>query len=262
MTDSERNVQIYQATAEYLKSIAPENIDIESYFIGDNIKANSLKDVFIQFIGSAQNYQQMPNVIRFDKRRAEIGKLLSDYDIATVSTYSPDELYASFRKAFSVTSTDSKHNSWYKWSCSIVDSAKFLKQFKDFSDFDRFVRCFDYNAVSQIALPLLIQSQVKGIGFALACDLLKELGYVNYPKPDIHLLDVFTAIGLCENNQMSVFMAVRQMADDCEAVDPTATPYKVDKTFWLICSGYFYKDQVRIKRHKQELIDYLKTIGG
>lgn len=51
------------------------------------------------------------------------------------------------------------------------------------------------------------------------------------------------------------------MADDCKAVDATVTPYKVDKVFWLICSGYYYKEKpgVRIKGQKKELIDFLKS---
>ena len=126
----------------------------------------------------------------------------------------------------------------------------------------KFVDCFDYNPLSQIALPLLIQSQIRGIGFALACDLLKELGYENYPKPDVHLMDVFSEIGLCEKNQMSVFLAVRQMAEACKQVDKLMTAYKVDKTFWLICSGLFYNEEpvVRIGSHKKELIELLKQV--
>lgn len=55
--------------------------------------------------------------------------------------------------------------------------------------------------------------------------------------------------------------AIERMADDCKAVDATVTPYKVDKVFWLICSGYYYKEkpEVRIKGQKKELIDFLKS---
>jgi len=106
-----------------------------------------------------------------------------------------------------------------------------------------------------MALPLLIQRKIRGVGFALACDLLKELGYTSYPKPDVHLIDVFKEAGLCQGDPISVYEAIVQMADDCRE-----TAYKVDKVFWLICSGYYYHEGIRIKSHKKDIITLLKSI--
>ena len=259
----ERNIRIYQAAYQYLTRIKPEGVRLEEYFYGDNRDYQSLKEVFIRFIMSAQNYQRMPNVIAFDKRETEIAEILWDYDIQKVSVMSADNLYRCFRDRFHVTTPDSRRNSWYKWSCSVIDSARFVSGFKDAADFDEFVKRFDYNASSRMALPLLIQSRIRGIGFALACDLLKELGYTNYPKPDVHMIDVFHALGLCENDPISAFEAIERMADDCRSFDQNITPYRVDKVFWLICSGYYYNEKppVRIKGQKKELIDYLKQMN-
>lgn len=257
----ERNIRIYQAAYEFLRQACPKGTNLDNYFHGDNKNYTSLKKVYIQFINSAQNYQRMPNVIKYNQRDREISELLFDYDIHKISELSPEELYVKFRKKFNVTTPDSKRNSWFKWSCSVIDSARFLSGFKDASDFDKFVKRFDYNAASRMALPLLISSKVRGIGFALACDLLKELGYLNYPKPDVHMIDVFHGLGLSEANPISVFEAVERMADDCSTVDETVTPYKVDKVFWLICSGNYYNENppIRIKGKKAELIEYLNT---
>ena len=94
----------------------------------------------------------------------------------------------------------------------------------------------------------------------MACDLLKELGFTNYPKPDVHLIDVFSELGLSEKNAISTFEAVTRMSAHCKEMDPTATPYKIDKIIWLICSGRFYleKPEVKIERHKKQFIDYVK----
>ena len=185
--------------------------------------------------------------------------MLNAYDIQAVSEMAVEDLYKEFRHRFNVTTPDNKHCSWYKWSCSIVDSAKFVSGFKDINDFDEFVKRFDYNVTSRIALPLLIQSRIRGIGFALACDLLKEMGYTNYPKPDVHMIDIFESLGLCEHDPISVFEAIVSMADDCKSVEPDITPYRVDKVFWLICSGNFYKENpaIRVKGQKKELIEHL-----
>ena len=258
----ERNIQIYQAAYQFLEQLKPDSVNLENYFYGDNRDFQSLEEVYIRFIVSAQNYQRMPNVIAFDKREPEISEILYRYDIEKISGMVADDLYTEFRQRFNVTTPDSKKNSWYKWSCSVIDSAKFVGGFKDAADFDEFVRRFDYNASSRIALPLLIQSRIRGIGFALACDLLKELGYTSYTKPDVHLTDIFNALGLCERNPISVFEAIERMADDCMTEDPDVTPYRVDKVFWLICSGNFYNETppIRIKGRKKELIEYLKKM--
>ncbi len=111
---------------------------------------------------------------------------------------------------------------------------------------------------TRIALPLLISEKVSGIGFTLACDMLKELGYVNYPKPDAHLMDVLSELGLCEHELLPTFETAVTMAEVCEE-----TPYKVDKVFWLICSGRFYKEEAengKIKPLRKKFIDEVKGI--
>lgn len=134
-----------------------------------------------------------------------------------------------------------------------------MSNFTDVDDFRSFVTQFDYNKPTRMALPLLISTKISGIGFALACDCLKELGFLSYPKPDVHLIEVFSQIGLSKENPISVFEAIVEMADVCKEVDPEVTPYKIDKIMWLICSGRFYLDDISVGRHKD---DFIKTVRG
>ncbi|MFB6273972.1 MAG: hypothetical protein ABEL51_13860, partial [Salinibacter sp.] len=69
-------------------------------------------------------------------------------------------------------------------------------------------------------------------GFALACDFLKELGWVAYPKPDVHLNAIFSGLGFSDGTDYATFKAIVRMA---EVLYETA--YAVDKLFWLIGSG-------------------------
>lgn len=256
------NIELYRTAYDYLQEIAPPGIDLEKYFVSDSQDYSSLIDVFKQFITSAQDYRSMPSVIAFEKREPQIREILKDYDLEQISKMSENDLYHTLRDKFDITSKDNKRNSWYKWSCSVVDSAKFVGRFKDADDFARFIDRFDYNVESRAALALFIQNKIRGVGFALACNSLKELGYMNYPKPDVHLMDVFHSIGLSEYTQMSTFEAIIDMAEDCKTVDKTVTPYKVDRVFWLICSGDYYheKPEIKTKRHKGELIQLLNNI--
>lgn len=109
-------------------------------------------------------------------------------------------------------------------------------------------------------MPLLLSCEIAGFGFALSCDFLKELGYVNFPKLDVHLRDIFTALHLCpiKTDDYQLFKAIVRFAGNAGV-----SAYNADKVLWLIGSGYFYDDpQIgsngRIGSKKQEFIKYAK----
>ena len=258
----ERYLNTYREAYLYLINMLPEKLselDLEKYFVGDRRDFGSVQDVYEQFIYSAQNYQRMPNVIKYDTRREQIKAILKNFDVHQIKTMDVDVLYQSFRKEFNVTSRDSKQNSWRKWSRSAIDVAKFMSDFSTVDDFRGFVKQFDYNKTTRMALPLLISTKISGMGFALACDTLKELGYLNYPKPDVHLIEVFSQLGLSEEDPISVFETIVEMAEVCKELDPDSSPYKLDKIIWLICSGKFYLDDISVGRHKDDFIQYMTT---
>ena len=260
----DKNVVIYNYAVEFLNEIKPDNVELQKYYLGDKRDFMSLKDVYIQFIKSAQNYRGMPKIIKFEERRSVISRLLHDFDYSIIKDMNYEDIYYSFRKSFSVTSADGIYNSWLKWSKSIVDSARYVSGFESVEDFVKFVKIFDYNNETRMALPLLISKKISGIGFALACDLLKELGFTNYPKPDGHLKDVFSGVRLCENDDISTFEAIVKMSDACKSVDADITPYKVDKIIWLICTGDFYLEsqETKIESNKKKFIENCISIVG
>ena len=108
---------------------------------------------------------------------------------------------------------------------------------------------------------MLLGHKIEGFGFALSCNFLKELGYIKFPKPDVHLHDIFTALELCENgnDNYQLFKAIIRVA-----IHSNVTPYNADKVFWLIGSGYFYQDPMigskgRIGSHKKDFIEFART---
>ncbi|RHV85814.1 hypothetical protein DXA97_15365 [Clostridium sp. OF09-36] len=256
----DKMILTYTTACQYLLDMLPEEIseaELQKYFIGDRRDYASVQDIYEQFIHSAQNYQSMPNIIKYDLRRQQIKEILYDFDVSRVKQMDADALYYIFREKFGVTSKDSKRNSWWKWSKSCVEAADFMSNFTDTDDFRKFVYQFDYNKPTRMALPLLISTKISGIGFALACDCLKELGFLNYPKPDVHLIEVFSQTGLSKADPISVFESIVEMAEVCKKVDPEVTPYKIDKIMWLICSGRFYLDDISVGRHKDDFIKYI-----
>ena len=89
-----RYTNLYKYGEAYLKNMTPSGVDLEKYYLGDQRDYKSLDDIFIQFIHSAQNYQSMPNVIAFDKRKAEIGDLLCGFNHKKVSEMEVEKLYS------------------------------------------------------------------------------------------------------------------------------------------------------------------------
>lgn len=128
---------------------------------------------------------------------------------------------------------------WPMYCRTILSGAKFLSQFASAKDFYDWVDFFDEDERARPALPMLVAQEIYGIGFALACDFLKELGYENFSKPDVQIKAIFPALGLCPfgAGDYEVFKAIARVGRNVGV-----TPYNVDKLFWLIGSGTFYND--------------------
>ena len=89
----------------------------------------------------------------------------------------------------------------------------------------------------------------------MACDILKEIGNINYIKPDVHIIDICYELGLCDSkNPITVFETMIHIAEENKI-----TPYKLDKILWLICSGNYYLDNKNDKSHKKDFINFMKN---
>ena len=255
-TNLEKRMQkCYLNAKKYLLEIAPPELrenELEKYFHVEK-EFKTKNDILSVLLASLQNSQMMPNVIRFEdnSRRGKFAKVLYDYDAEQVSgNYMADSLFEKFCDTFTINNQESKNNLWRRYSKSVLSAAKFVNKFKDADDFRNFISQFTYNDLSAAALPLILEKEVYGLGFSLACDFLKELGYTQYPKPDVHIKEIFHAVGFCEDDDYEAYKAVIKMANIC-----CETPYKVDKIFWLIASGNFYlHDDKKIGSHKKDFI--------
>ena len=256
--------KFYNTAYRFLLTHLPTGIteaSLQRYFIPERKGFSSIADVFESFIESAQTQQMLPNVIKFRERQKQIKKILCNFNVARIiKTWDANTLYKEFRRQFKVTSADTPKNCWYRWSEAVTSIAKFLSSFKDANDFKGFIASFGYNAKTKMALPLLISTRIKGMGFSLVCNALKELGYSEYPKPDVHLKDVIGTAGFCEHDDYAVFETIVNISNEVHYKgDKTATPYKIDKIIWLICSGNFYLDNINGKSWKREFVDEVKN---
>lgn len=130
---------------------------------------------------------------------------------------------------------------WPKYCKTILSAAAFLNQFSSGEEFYEWANGLYLNKRSMPALPMILAAEIEGIGYPLACDFLKELGFVDYGKPDVHVMKIFTGVGLCQPQSSLHYQAQKVITQIAEAAGVSS--YNVDKLFWLIGSGRFYKPE-------------------
>ncbi|MCB0540102.1 MAG: hypothetical protein KDE33_21475, partial [Bacteroidetes bacterium] len=109
-------------------------------------------------------------------------------------------------------------------------------------------------------LPLAISLEIRGIGVALACDFLKEIGFLDYGKPDVHLQEILIAAGFLEPSLKNKIEGVYKVLNiiDVIAEKNNITSYAVDKSIWLIGSGKYYLAGYKTRNRKKEFIEKVK----
>ena len=123
-------------------------------------------------------------------------------------------------------------NYWVVFTKGVLDAAAFLNKFKSGEDFVEKVNIFVQNGAFIAGLPQLLELEIHGLGFALACDFLKEAGWSQYAKPDVHTKKILHEVGLSDKSDFGTFKAILEIAEHINE-----TPYRVDKVIWLIGSG-------------------------
>ena len=222
--------------------------------------ASSIPGIYRQLVLSAQNRNMSASVIgRSIGGIGRLGRALCRFrPAAVVRKYGVDsrkllrEIVTHVRPTGKV--RRGPRSIWPQFCRSVLSGAAFLSQFESADDFCSWVRLFDGDERARVSLPLLIATEVDGIGFALACDFLKELGFLNFSKPDRHLKYILPKLGLTESDDdYTMFKAISRIARNTER-----TPYGVDKLFWLIGSGRFYDDGFSIGRNRRAFVSYAR----
>jgi hypothetical protein len=210
------------------------------------VKAKTIDALFKRLLESLKNRRNMKDTIGELEQFKRV--LFSFYPQNVVKEY------ADWQPLFKRIQTECKPKSkmdinrensyWVIFCKGTLSSARFLSRFSSFDEFNEFVERFYLDDYSRAALPMLIEKEVYGLGFALACDFLKESGYTKYAKPDRHIKEIFSGLGICgdKDNDYKVFQTILRFA---KAVNQE--PYTVDKLFWLIGSGKLYLNKTKEK---------------
>ena len=229
--------------------------DLDKYYeveaalnLADGDSMVTMDKVFGRLVGSIQNRSMMPNVIKYWKHPQVFDKVLCGHSPQKVLDAYGDagELYDIIRRNWpkeeKPLETEMK-GLWKQWCEGVLSAARFLNGFNNVEELRKGFGSIYDNVWARPALPALLAMEISGIQFALACDFLKECGY-DYPKPDVHLTDVFEPI--C--NTRDTFVIYRTITEYASKLNMKA--YKFDKMIWLVCSGNFYLDYVDEQKKK------------
>ncbi len=260
----------YQLAKDYLPSLGIAGVTacvIEKYLnpLTLNPKPSSKDEIYQRILESAQNanmkagvigraiggVEKLSIVLEEFNPRAVIDKYAGDWEAILNDIVKWLKPRGEIRRM--------PRSIWPHYCQTILSAANFVEQFSSASDFFSWVDFFNKDDRARASLPMLLSREIEGFGFALSCDFLKEMGYVNFPKPDVHLRDIFTALSLCTDkaDDYQLFKAVIRVASSAGV-----SAYNADKVFWLIGSGKFYNDPHigNIGSKKKEFIKYAKPL--
>ena len=261
----DRNRKIYEHARRYLLSfeqISNEMLDAQlNEWRTQTECLNDLSKVFHVMINAFTSPQGKGNYIGdTDKLRPFLfdfdhGEVLAEYnsweelfDAIITSDYTPPGRM----------DKNNPRNTWVQFCKCILSIAKFLSIYKDVGEFNQFVQGFYLNEYSRVALPLLLEKEIFGYGFAVSCDFLKDAGYPEFIKPDTHVNDIAKNLGITHSTDN--YQIFKDLIVYCRSINKL--PFEVDKLFWLVGSGRFYLYDVRINTSKWDFINSFQRIGG
>lgn len=235
MTDK----QVFELAYDYLANLLGDAERLESILnTGETNLPKTLNDIYHRLVSSAQNREMTPTMIGASMGGiTRLGGVIFDFDPhRTLQYYGADDDRLLDDIIQQLNPKGEIHRSprskWVVFCKAVLSSAAFLAQFESADGFYSWCNFFDQDERARLALPLLISEEIDGLGFGLACDFIKELGYVNFGKPDAHITEIFHALKLSPDDKpTSIFRAIQQMS---KAVG--YSPFAVDKLFWLIGS--------------------------
>ncbi len=136
------------------------------------------------------------------------------------------------RREVQLNAFDDRLNTWNKFAYTIVDAAIFLQGYERAEDFYGEADEMMNSDIHKFAEK--IQGQVSGIGYALACDFLKEVG-IDCGKPDVHIKAILEGV----TKQRDLTDQYLQDAMQIIAKEKGTTLFAVDKVFWMIGTTNF-----------------------
>lgn len=249
---------LWKSCLNYLKNKA----DLEDVLDLASDKTNPLLSdmaaIYLKLLQSLSNRQGMPKSIGDVRRLSEVLCGFIPYDVVLQYEDNWQKLFDKIMKNVKPASRmdiSVPQNYWVVFCKGSIDAANFLSKFNDGKEFISSIRQFAESELFVAGLPKVLEMEITGLGFPLACDFLKEAGWPQYAKADTHTKKLLKAVGLSDGSDYGTFKAMLQIA---RYIDET--PYRVDKVLWLIGSGKLYNKNLKIASSREEFLDYYRQV--
>ena len=219
-----------------------ENLEKElAHYLNVRDEYPTARPIFKQLLGSLRNKSMMARVIGeiepmrdaffgFDHSkvlcdggcRPLLGRLKETVDRAKdVSMTNPKSLWRQFAEG--------------AFDCANFMGTMFAGPDSPAGDFHKLIDSHCQSPESAWQFANSIQWAIDGLGPALCCDFLKEIGSVQYSKPDTHVTDFLKGCRLIPQKKCDPYLAFLQM---WRISDATASkPVIIDKIVWILGSG-------------------------
>lgn len=238
--------------------------DLEEYYHCkpecDITKEASLSSIYKRLLGSLQNRQSLPNIIKFWHKDYE-----SIYQ-ETLFAFDPQKVQKKYNgvngaeRLFEDLNDKVHWNAEHyelpkQWCEGAIGAAKVLSRYSDSKSlYEVLMKQAENGDLMKIA-DYWDKLPIKGMGFALSCDFLKEIG-IDLPKPDVHIIAVIKEVFFCgkDISEKELTAAFINMVKMLKEEHPEMTAYKLDKMIWLICTGNFYLHSAAPKTMRDCLI--------
>lgn len=221
-----------------------------------NPRLTDLSEIYIRLLESMSNKQGMPKAIGNVRRLSPVLSAFSPADVHDRYGLDWEALFDEIKRKIKPQSRMNKsvpQNYWVVFSKGALDSAAFLSKFKSGEQFAETVSQFAKSEILVAAFPKLLEFEIHGLGFALACDFLKESGWSEYAKPDVHTKKILSGVGLADGTDYGTFKAILLIAKHIGEM-----PYTVDKYIWLAGSGNLYHRHEKFKTSREEFLKFYR----
>jgi len=214
-----------------------EEID---YYTSSNLRPKfpTLNHIHIRVCDSIRNTSRMRLVIT-DPHFESIASNLFSSSLESISSEGLALVTQIIEASCQISEPDqSQKRAWRIFKNGVVDGASYLKEFegqkKSYEYIDHKVATED----QAWDLALEIDGKIEGVGPALACDFLKEIGVDHYCKPDVWIKSTFSRLRLIgETNQDRQAFGVIWHMSSLTGYSPAVR----DKIFWMAASGRWDK---------------------
>ena len=247
----------WRCCREYLASKTDLAFVAELAAIEDrqNPQTLSMSAFYMRLLKSLVNRQGMPNSIGEITRLRNVLCNFSPKKVSSTYGWDWKSLFYAIKKEIQPSSRmdiDIPQNYWVIFSKGALDGATFLSGFTTTKALATEITQFANSESFSAGLPTVLALEIHGYGFPLACDFLKECGWSQYAKADVHTKKVLKHVGHSDGSDYDTFKAIQAIARHVKE-----TPYAVDKHIWLIGSGNLYNKQHKFSTSREEFFRYL-----